>query len=199
MWVRDMAAGEKIEFLVEHRGPALRKGDSVPVGGQEGVAAIPLPNLDLLENTRSLRVPAGALEGTDQWLEVRVPMLGAYVVNKAATFMQRGDLRDERNVPKLAKDLLYLRDLMAAGREVVASIEADIAKLSGEDGRTRALVRTGANHLGLALGGALSRRLPEVAEMLLEREPGRSEDEALADVRGHLTDLQEILAEHMEE
>lgn len=56
-------------------------------------------------------------------------------------------------------------------------------------------MRNARNTLNLAIHGAYQRVLPEVAQMLVEREPGMAIDAALADISGHLTDLAEILGE----
>lgn len=125
-------------------------------------------------------------------LEIWLPTLGAYVVNKASTYARRQAVQTEGN-PKRVKDLLYLRDLMAAGVEVVEQIEADLAVIAGDQGEEQ--VRSAQSTLYLAIGGAYQRLLPEVARMLVERESALSVDAALADIRGHLTDLVEILRE----
>lgn len=72
---------------------------------------------------------------------MNVPRLGIYAVNKAVTFPYRTPRAGETVNPKRAKDLLYLRDLMAAGEEVISRIEDDvreIARLDADDPPGRA-------------------------------------------------------------
>lgn len=128
VWVRSVEAGEKIEFITEHRGTAHVQGHAVPVTEQPGLAAISLVELEVMRShTRTLILPA--ISGAHP-VEVRVPTLGAYVVNKGLTFIQRGQRRDESGAPKLAKDLLYLRDLASAGDEVMAAIAEDVESIA---------------------------------------------------------------------
>lgn len=65
-------------------------------------------------------------------LVIWLPTLGAYVVNKASTFTDRVAIRGGGQ-PKAAKDLLYLRDLMAAGHEVVEQIRQDLTAMVDDD------------------------------------------------------------------
>ncbi len=51
-------------------------------------------------------------------------------VNKAITFPERLRLTGGLGNPKQAKDVLYLRDLMAAGQEVQDEIRADLRKIA---------------------------------------------------------------------
>jgi hypothetical protein len=50
-------------------------------------------------------------------IKVRVPTLGAYVVQKAATFTQRPTSEID-SASKAGKDIVYLRDVMAGGPKV---------------------------------------------------------------------------------
>ncbi len=54
-----------------------------------------------------------------------MPTLGAHVVNKSATFNKRSAVTDRGSNPKRAKDLLYLRDVMADGDDVTAVGESE--------------------------------------------------------------------------
>ncbi|HEX8692560.1 MAG TPA: GSU2403 family nucleotidyltransferase fold protein [Longimicrobium sp.] len=195
VWERDVRSGEKIEFLVPHQGASRQEGAVVPVTAQNGMGAIPLGGLDFMRRfRRRLAIPAATPAGGVS-LEIWVPTLGAYVVNKSSTFARRQARQGGAN-PKRAKDLLYLRDLMAAGAEVVGRIESDLAEMV-QARETRKLardrIRHASNTLGLALGGAFQPLLPEVARALKEREPGFTDGAALADIRGHLADMLEIL------
>ena len=197
VWQGNVGAGEKIEFLAAHRGTGRKRGTVVPVGAQEGMGAIALDGVDLLRRFRQrLAVPvvtADAARSLDVW----VPTLGAYVVNKATTFSHRRRREDGSN-PKQAKDLLYLRDLMAAGPEVVGRIAADLAAMSSAADRRMTLQRIAAarNDIALVLGGGFGAVLSEAAPMLCEREPSFRPVAAAADVEGHLADLLDVLSGH---
>lgn len=197
VWEGDIAAGEKIEFLVPHAGTGRQQGNVVPVTAHRGMDAIPLEGLELMRQfKRQLEVPI-VTAGQSSALRIWVPLLGAYVINKASTYARRRPHDAEGN-PKLAKDLLYLRDIMAAGNEVVEQFQADLSTIGDDAGgrdSARGEIRYAANMLKLVVEGNFQRELPEVARMLREREPGISEDAAIAGIRGHLTDLVEILEE----
>lgn len=199
VWEGDVEAGEKIEFLVPHTGTGRQRRSVVPVTHQKGLGAIPLDRLELMRQFKhQLEIPIVTAEQSTA-LGVWVPQLGAYVVNKASTFVSRRPHLAGGN-PKLAKDLLYLRDVMAAGPEVVDRIQTDLPAIrrgAGGRGSGGEQIRDAANMLRLVVEGDLQRELPEVARMLREREPGFSEDAALADIRGYLTDLLELLEEHV--
>lgn len=122
---------------------------------------------------------------------MRVPSLGAYIINKASTFLNRGGRRDEDGH---LKDLLYIRDLMAAPAVVIDHIEADMERIAGSAEQYAEMVRTGANHLGLVLRDGSHPLLEAVARMLIERDPKVPREDARARTLGYLTDLHEILA-----
>jgi hypothetical protein len=89
VWVGDVKSGEMIEFLVPHTGTARQMGDTVPVAAQQGLRAISLPGLGLMQRyRRRLPLPVETESGAVV-LDVSVPYLGAYVVNKASTFTAR--------------------------------------------------------------------------------------------------------------
>jgi hypothetical protein len=189
VWEGDLMAGEKVEFLVEHRGTALQIGSIVPIAGQPGLGAISLPGLAVMMRFRQpLKIPFAT--GGPETLDVWVPRLGAYLVNKAQTYAARSSPA-EGGDSKAGKDLLYVRDMMAAGPEVVRRIEADLAEIAAKD---REAVRRAACLLVLALGGAQA-ELRSAARMLAEREPGFSQEASVANMRGHLADACELLNE----
>lgn len=198
VWEGDVQAGEKIEFLVPHEGTSRQEGTVVPITDQTGMGAIPLGGLEFMRRFKQrLAIPV-TTEDDQQSLEIWVPTLGAYTVNKASTFSGRREHPGGGN-PKRAKDLLYLRDLMAAGPEVVARIGADLAAMTRDSATRRPAmerIRYARNTLDLALTGALKRILPEVATMLVEREAVLKQETALADIQGHLADLVDVLDEH---
>ena len=194
VWTRQADAGEMVEFLVPFAAQPRRHQATIPVQGQPGLAAIPLHYVELLaRHTTTLRIPVLSATGEDS-LDVRVPTLGAYAVNKAITFSRRGAPTDVKEAPKSAKDLLYLHDLMAAGPAVVAQIERDVVAVAGGPPADAGQVRGAASHLGLAVkGGELRRHLENAVSMLLERQGTTDRAASLSDLRGLLTDLHEIL------
>jgi hypothetical protein len=193
VWSKDAASGEKIEFLIAHQGTARQQGRVVVVRGQEHLGAISLAGLDLLgRHTSVLTMPIGFLDNEMVTAQVRVPLLGAYVVNKAVTFPYRSPRAEDVVNPKRAKDLLYLRDLMAAGDDVVDRIEQDLREIANADPVAVNDIRSAHNNLSLLLSGSLSRILPEVAQAVDVRS-GLGPDAAIADVAGHLTDLLEVV------
>lgn len=192
VWANDPERGEKIEFLVPHRQTARTQNDVVPIVSQPGIAAVSLRTLDVMQrHARTLTVGATGPAGEQVLLDVRIPTLGAYTVNKAATYNYRTPLAAGGANPKLAKDLLYLRDLMSAGDEVVSTIQRDIQAMLEADAPTRKVVDTAGNNLvGTTRVGR--QKLGEAGAMLAERD-GIGVDAATADVTGHLTDLAELL------
>ncbi len=195
VWAREADDGELIEFLVPFAGRTRRDQTTVAIQEQPGLAAIPLQYVDLLaRHTTVLHIPIAADTGESS-LEVRVPTLGAYAVNKAYTFSRRGEPDDPREAPKAAKDLLYLYDLMDAGPAVAAQIERDVQALVAGSPADTGQVEGAASHLHLALGGGeLGRHLARTVSMLLERGTRRSEGATMAALTGYLTDLHEILS-----
>lgn len=195
VWVGDAEIGEQVEFLVPHSGTARQIGQMRDIDAQDGLAAISLPDLELLNSFSNTLTLAVKIEGEQPAeLEIRVPWLGAYLVNKAASFPKRrpiGVARSAEN-PKKAKDLLYIRDIAAAGEEVVRRVEDDVAQMRNTGDATQYRVDYAANNLSLVLGGESAALVHEAAAMLAERE-SIPHHEALADMRGHLSDAREIL------
>jgi hypothetical protein len=193
VWSKDAASGEKIEFLIAHQGTARQQGRVVAVPGQASLGAISLAGLDLLgRHTSVLTVPIGLFENEMVMAQVRIPRLGAYVVNKAVTFPYRARRANEVVNPKRAKDLLYLRDLMAVGGEVVDRIEQDLREIANTDPVAVNDITNARNNLSLLLNGSLSRMLAEVAAAVSVRSR-QGTDVAIADVIGYFTDLLEIV------
>lgn len=189
VWTRDLERGEKIEFLVPFQTPAMGRGTAIPIENQPGLGALALSrDADLLlRHTTLLSVPAGLADQPTRRLDVRVPTLGAYVINKALTFYDRppgtGGVGSKRS-----KDLLYLRDIAAAGAAVVSRVETDLEDIVRSDSLAHSQIALVRVRLTTALAGDLS----EVAEMLSVRE-GLPMRAAESDVRGYLTDLLESL------
>lgn len=189
IWERQSIESETVEFFTEHRGTAREVGRPAPIQGQTEVGAIQLTRLELLTaRTRVLEV-APSREG-DRLLEVRVPCLGGYVLNKALTFQDR--LSVERSgLPKAAKDIVYIRDVMNGGEEVRAQVARDVSELA----RSKVVLRwtkTARNQLH-----QLIRRPSQVMEaaetQLSHREGSLSASAARADLNGHLEILVDLL------
>jgi hypothetical protein len=198
VWAAALESGEMIEFLTPHTGTATQQGATVALPGHGDVGAISLSAAALLAaHATTLSVPVGQLDGRIEHVDVRVPRLGAYVINKAVTFMARRAHVDGTN-PKQAKDLVYIHDVMAAGEAVrrrVASDIQDIWRTSATKSAERQAVRTGRNNLDLVLDGALGRTLLPAAASQLSVRDGGSVTDADARIRGFLTDLAELLGE----
>jgi hypothetical protein len=198
VWAAGLESGEMIEFLTPHTGTATQQGATVPVPGHGDVGAISLSAVGLLAaHTVTFSVPVGQVDGRVEHVDVRVPRLGAYVVNKAVTFIARRPHAEGPN-PKQAKDLVYIHDVMAAGEAVRRRVEIDIRDIwlaSTSNSADRQAVRTARNNLDLVLRGALGRvLLPAAASQLSTRDGGSTLD-AGARIRGFLTDLAELLGE----
>lgn len=194
VWTNAPERGERVEFLVAHEGTRAGIGGARTLSRQPKLSAISLPELGIMGKfTRELEVPIATDRGNES-LRIRVPLLGAYVVNKAITFPKRLQLTGGLENPKQAKDVLYLRDLMAAGQEVQDEIRADLRKLAS--GKTeRFSLTTALNNIDGLLRGALRPIVADVAESLVQRDGWESVEAARADVEGHLTDLREDIAD----
>jgi hypothetical protein len=194
VWTSAPERGERVEFLVSHSGTRRDVGDARVLPRQRELSAISLPELAIMERfTRKLDVPITTDRG-DTRLRIRVPLLAAYVVNKAITFPKRQRLAGDFRNPKRAKDVLYLRDLMAAGQEVQDDIRVGLRTIAAGRG-ARLSLSTARNNLDGMLRGALRPVIAEVADALVLRDNMESVEAARADVEGHLTDLSEDIAE----
>lgn len=195
VWVLDPEKGERVEFFVPHRGPARRRGHTLAVVDQPGLGGISLDGLSFLRaHSRQINVAAEDAAGNRAIVDVRVPRLGAFVVNKAMTFPQRPAGVGDSGELKRAKDILYLRDLMAAGSAVTEHIAAEVAELSRGPAESRRHVEKTLQNVRLLRDGQWAAALEETAAMLVERGDHDSREGALSDIRGHLDDLHELLA-----
>lgn len=182
VWTKDnLIGGERIEFLTSHTGPGRRVGSTVPVGSQPGIDAVSLEGVSILQALpTSIRIP-----NSPEDIFVRVPSLGAFVVNKASTFAKRRDL------PRAAKDLLYLHDLTAAGEPCLRQIAADVGVLLETVESSQRHTETACNHLRLLGAGSFANIVDEAGEALKARE--RSHRDPRGTVLAHLRDLTEVL------
>lgn len=188
VWSRESDRGERIEFLRHHRGIARSLGQPADVEDQPGLAAIGLSHAWVLrEFTEVLKLTSEEEEA----LAVRVPTLGAFLLNKANTFGLRGGRDDE---PRAAKDLIYLRDVMAAGDRVQDRVSADLRAMidpSGEQAsKVTRLIGRGEYHLRKVA----PKFHGHAARILAERE-GTSAIDAAAEVEGYARDLAQLFRE----
>jgi hypothetical protein len=195
VWEKDPVAGESIEFLVRHQGTARQIGQTTIVAGQSGLGAIALTEMDLqMKHVTTLRVPVTRDQRVDA-LEIRVPTLGAYIVTKSATFVRRRPIVEHgitRGNPKAGKDLVYIRDLMAAGDEVTGRIRADLARLQKDSKGSRRYLETAQARLTEILGSDPQGIIELAARELAERDR-LTLGAARASIVGYLTDGAEML------
>lgn len=196
VWINDPDVGEKVEFLVPNTGVAKDEGRVKFIGEQGELGAVALDRLWLLSGyTQRLTiskgdvVTAGVSASSD--IVCRVPKLGAYALNKGATFMKRPSLSGGDNTKRF-KDLLYIRDLMAAGQGVVRCLEADIREVVASNRKASLYAETAGSNVKLVLSEAGRPSILEAGAMLSERE-GLSAEAAAADIEGHLTDFVEMV------
>lgn len=186
VWEKAPEQGERIEFFQPHRGPAAHLSRSRPVEEQLGLQALSLDHLWVLETFTDF-VPVPAPDDSGRPAPVRIPLLGAFVLNKSNTFSLRGG---GDGPAKSAKDILYLRDVMAAGNRARTTLAADVEAMlgSGESKKVRDYLRRGA----FQLRNVAPPLHVSSGEILSERD-GVEPAAAHADVEGYLTDLIELL------
>ncbi len=177
-----------------HTGIASQIGTHCPIETQDRLAAISLPDLELLSDfTSTLRIPVtvGGQPTTD--LDIRVPLLGAYLTNKASTFPKRPSSRTQAyGSAKRSKDLLYIRDLAAAGPAVTQRMGRDCHEMRSSSELVASRIDRAASNIRLLVQGSFSATLHEAADMLAERD-GLDPSEARAELKGYLADAREIL------
>jgi hypothetical protein len=180
----------RIEFLVQHLGPEASRRQLRAVATQRGIGAIPLTDLTVLSRfVRELSLPR--LEpGASPTIVVRVPTLGAYVVNKAATFAQRPRAADGSHA-LAGKDLVYLRDLIAAGPDVRAQIAADLAVIV-QDKSVLATTRTACRAVQNLQTHWPAAAIDAAVRELAARDQVSDHDVARADLLGSLGALGDI-------
>ncbi|MBK7906106.1 MAG: hypothetical protein IPJ78_06010 [Gemmatimonadetes bacterium] len=126
-WVSADTETTVVEFLMARPGPAM--SDSPRQVDMQGyLGAILIDDAEVLS---AFTCELVVRSDEDQWT-VRVPTLGAWAIGKALTFSARQIPLDRTpNDDKRAKDLLYLRDLIHAGPDVLQQLERDLAMLVG--------------------------------------------------------------------
>jgi hypothetical protein len=167
---------DRIEFLVHHEGTARQIGRPRVVPGQPGLGAISLPGLQLLA-THTQVVPVG--NNPAEIVQIRVPTLGAFVVQKAVSCVDRAD------DAKAGKDIIYLRDIMGAGSTVRDRVARDIQALRGDPSARSALSRA-RDTIGKLEQGWPRAPFSAAVRELSERENIADSEVAAADVAGHL-------------
>ncbi len=197
VWSAADQTGEEIEFLTPLLS-ARQHGQTVAVTGHGQIGTIGLPLLGLLgHHSTTLTIPVGEFDGRLQELSVRVPRLGAYVLNKAATVQARTAHVDGGN-PKKAKDLVYLHDVMAAGDVVRQRVESDIRLMLQRTKKTSVeqhAIRTAISTLVTLLDQRRRHELVSLAAAELGTRDGLALVNAEAQIRGQLTDLLEMFRE----
>lgn len=184
IWARKPdLGGETIEFLHPIRGPARNRGQPTFLDDQPNLRALSLDHLRVMQDFTETLTIAESTGGTVQ--KVRVPTLGGFVVNKSNTFNLRGG---ENARLKGGKDLLYLRDIMAAGDQAADVLEHDLSSIAAAsdghlEGRRRA-----AYHLRYVA----PRYYGPAADILAERD-GIDVAAARGDVEGYLNDILEVV------
>jgi hypothetical protein len=145
----------RIEFLIAHDGPFGRLRAARAAPGQPGVGAIPLSGLALLEaHTQTLAVSrsmGGAASAGG--LEVRVPTLGAYVVNKAATFAARTPLRALKAYVTQNRQAVADARAQATARERAQQIRDESARQQADLGNLTTRLDQLATKLGTQRAG----------------------------------------------
>lgn len=187
VWLSEKDETNKIEFLTGLDTPAMRQASRIPVDDQPGIGALALPSdLNILErHSRFLNVSWQEGEAMCR-IAVKVPELAAFVVDKALTSRRRPSSSDAED--KGVKDLLYIRDLSAAGKEVISEIARGLPAIAAEEAGRRQVARAAAI---LSTPGVSE--VAAAAAMRAERDRTSVAD-ARADILGHLQDVAEMLS-----
>lgn len=191
VWEHRADDSDAIELFTPLPGP-IKGSASREISEQAGIAAIALPDLDLVASfVWAMSIPFG-----EKHIRVRVPTLGAYMATKAMTFAARSTPADTtRSGQKRGKDLLYIYDVMRAGDDVYKMIQRDLDDIA-KSGRFANALRKARNSLTLLRGQSPHPALAEAILMVAERD-GSSRAVAAADILGSTEDLAELLNEHV--
>ena len=184
-WVSPATDATVIEFLMARPGPAIADSPR-QVDLQGYLGAILIDDAEVLASfTCELVVRAGE----EQWT-VRVPTLGAWAISKALTFgARRAPVDPAPGADKRAKDLLYLRDLIHAGPEVLQQLTRDLGAIVGGRPGRRIAERTVGR-----LSAPPELAVANAAARLAERD-GKAFAVARAEILGAMNELSEMIDE----
>lgn len=182
-WVSQDTDTTVLEFLMARPGPAISDSPR-PVDMQGYLGAILIDDAEVLGAfTCELVVRLSE----EQWT-IRVPTLGAWAISKALTFVARQAPVDPTpGADKRAKDLLYLRDLIHAGPEVLLQLTRDLGDLVSTP-----LGRRIAERAVERLATPTEQVVTNAATRLAERD-GRTFVVARAEILGAMHELSEMV------
>jgi hypothetical protein len=190
VWERDVRLGERIEFFVAHAGVWEELGTVDALDAEARLGGLRLSDMGVLrDRSVTLSVPVDTREGRATLINVRVPEIGAFLIQKGATFRRRPDSA------KAAKDLHYVVDVMQSSEALVEAIERQIAAYCEEGTDAAELARRARNHLGVFI------RESSTTDVRTRLAGGLSERHSLtqeaADARavGFLTDFRDLIPE----
>lgn len=188
VWRQAKGGGEEIEFMVPHN---LAAENPVTVIGQPGLAAISLPRVEILErHSRVLRIPADRAFSA---IDVRIPLIGAFVLNKAMTFADRPPDPGSTSSPKRGKDLVYLYDLMSAGPEVAERVRVELREMKHSNPNIALELRLALTRLKSLLRSPGEGDWVTATASLAEANPGMQAATARSELEGRLTDLTQLI------
>jgi hypothetical protein len=117
---------------------------------------------------------------------VRVPTIGAFVLQKAASYAARPDSA------KAGKDIVYLRDIMRGGTLVMSQVKQDIAAVL-RDGGTQRTVSEARGAVREILRQRPAAVFAAAVREVSERERITDAEAATADLMAHLAVLARLL------
>lgn len=185
VWRGSGPDGAEVEFFVDGM---HRKQQTVSVVGQVGLAALSLPDVGLMWRHRQIL----KLDPLDDQpaVEVSVPLLGAFAVNKARTCHERRSTAAAGE--RWVKDLISLYDLMAAGGIVTRRLFAEAAAIVERDEDARRMTRGACERLRAFLAEATDDEWRQMVAVLLDSGEFADAGSATAALEGRLTDLTEF-------
>ena len=184
IWERDTSVGERVEFFLDHTGPwgNLSTVEALEPGGRLG--GLLLSDLGVLrDHAVELPVPMRNADGGRILVTVRVPELGAFLVQKGATFRRRSDHA------KMAKDLHYIVDVMQSGEARIEELERQIATYCAVGGAAGELARQAKNHVGLIVNEQATTALRQRLAQSLSVRHHITHEEGDAKAKGFLADF----------
>lgn len=186
-WVSEDSGATVVEFMMENPGPATTRSPRL-VELQSPLGAIVLNDVAVLREFSCTL----AVQIDDKSWNVRVPTLGAWAIGKALSFGARqARAGQEPNADKRAKDLVYLRDLMYAGPEVLTRVANDLKEVAGaRSGRAameRAITQLRGQHERAVSNAALQLSTRDASPIATAR----------AEITGSERFFIELLSEHI--